>query len=55
MKDKIIMRSMYIEEGVYKALKEHCRENGMTVTGTIRVLIKRYLKQAEEKRDDTQL
>lgn len=46
--DKIIMRSMYIEEGVYKALKKHCKENGLTVTGIIRVLIKRYLAEEEQ-------
>lgn len=45
--EKILRRTLYINEDKYKELKEHCRDNGMTVNGLIKVLLEKYMREVK--------
>ena len=45
--EKILRRTLYINEDKYKELQEHCRGNGMTVNGLIKVLLEKYMREVK--------
>ena len=45
--DKVLRRTLYINEDKYRELQEHCRSNGMTVNGLIKVLLEKYMREAK--------
>ena len=47
--EKILRRTLYINEDKYKEIQEHCRSNGMTVNGLIKVLVEQYMREVRGK------
>lgn len=45
--DKVLRRTLYINEDRYKELQEYCRKNGMTVNGLIKVLLEKYMREVK--------